>query len=54
MSDVYAPPEGFSQLVPSMDRYHEIYGESVADPRAFWSAVAERITWKKRWHVVLE
>ena len=37
-----------------MEEYHETYAESVTDPEAFWSNIAERITWFKRWDKVSE
>ena len=40
--------------VSSMAQYHDMYTESVTDPEGFWSNVAERITWFKRWDKVRE
>lgn len=40
--------------VSSMEQYHEMYAESVADPEGFWSNAAERITWFKKWDKVSE
>ena len=40
--------------VSSMAQYHDMYKESVTDPEGFWSSVAERITWFKRWDKVRE
>ena len=40
--------------VSSMAQYHDMYTESVTDPEGFWSNVAERITWFKRWDKVQE
>ena len=40
--------------VSSMEQYHEMYAESVADPEGFWSNIAERITWFKKWDKVSE
>ena len=40
--------------VSSMEQYHDMYKESVTDPEGFWSSVAERITWFKRWDKVRE
>ncbi len=40
--------------VSSMAQYHDMYTESVTDPEGFWSSVAERITWFKRWDKVRE
>ena len=43
-----------SAHVSSMAQYHDMYTESVTDPEGFWSSVAERITWFKRWDKVRE
>ena len=43
-----------SAHVSSMAQYHDMYTESVTDPEGFWSNVAERITWFKRWDKVRE
>ena len=40
--------------ISSMEQYQKMYDESVADPEAFWSNVAERITWYKKWDTVRE
>ncbi len=40
--------------VSSMEQYHDMYKESVTDPEGFWSSVAKRITWFKRWDKVRE
>ena len=40
--------------ISSMEQYQRIYDESVADPESFWSNVAERITWYKKWDTVRE
>ena len=40
--------------ISSMEQYQKIYDESVADPEAFWSRVAERITWYKKWDNIQE
>lgn len=40
--------------VSSMEQYREMYAESVADPEGFWSKIAERITWYKKWDKVSE
>ena len=53
------PPENTSYPisaahVSSMEQYQRMYDESVADPESFWSNVAERITWYKKWDTVQE
>lgn len=40
--------------VSNMEQYHETYAESVTDPDGFWSEIAERITWFKKWEKVSE
>ena len=40
--------------VSSMEQYREMYAESAADPEGFWSKIAERITWYKKWDKVSE
>ncbi len=56
MTSTYPPPADFSAVshFPSMDDYRAAYEASLADPEAFWSEQAERITWKKRWDTVLD
>jgi len=45
--DVYPP-------VRSLDEYHALYRESLADPEGFWSRMAEAITWFHPPHSVLD
>ncbi|MBC8174377.1 MAG: acetate--CoA ligase [Candidatus Marinimicrobia bacterium] len=40
--------------IKSLDQYHKMYDKSVKDPEGFWSDVAERITWFKKWDKVME
>ncbi len=40
--------------IKSFDQYHEMYDKSVKDPEGFWSDIAERITWFKKWDKVME
>ena len=40
--------------ISSMEQYQKMYDESVADPEGFWSNVAERITWYKKWDTIRE
>jgi acetyl-CoA synthetase len=42
------------QEIRSAKDYQEVYKESVSDPEAFWSGVAESFQWKKKWDKVLE
>ena len=40
--------------ISSFDDYQEIYGQSIQEPEAFWAAIAEDFTWRKKWDKVLE
>jgi acetyl-CoA synthetase len=48
---VYSPSAETSRKawVSSMDQYNKMYDKSIRDPEEFWSDVAERITWYKKW-----
>ncbi len=53
MSHTY-PPESTAYPianahVKNMEEYRARYAESLADPDSFWSSVAERLTWTKKW-----
>jgi acetyl-CoA synthetase len=43
-----------SYQISSAEDYHLAYQKSIEDPSAFWAAVAENFTWKKKWDKVLE
>ena len=51
---VYSPSTETSRKawVSSMDQYNKMYDKSIRDPEEFWSDVAERITWYKKWDKV--
>jgi acetyl-CoA synthetase len=53
---VFYPNQEFSDraLIGSLDQYWDLYEKSMSDPDAFWSAVANRITWYKKWDTVRE
>ena len=53
---VFYPNQEFSDraLIDSLDQYQDLYEKSMSDPDAFWSAVADRITWYKKWDTVRE
>jgi len=53
---VFYPNQEFSDraLIGSLDQYRDLYEKSMSDPDAFWSAVADRITWYKKWDTVRE
>ena len=36
----------------STDDYNDIYNNSISDSDVFWSKIAERISWDKRWNRV--
>ena len=56
MQETYPPPADFSKNahVSSMGAYRAIHEASTRDPEAFWSEIAERIAWKRRWDKVAE
>ena len=53
---IFSPNPEFSDqaLIRSLDQYRDLYEKSMSDPVAFWSAVADRITWYKKWDTVRE
>ncbi|MEO6069309.1 MAG: AMP-binding protein, partial [Chitinophagaceae bacterium] len=40
--------------IKSLEEYKEAYRESVEQPEAFWSKIADTFLWRKRWDKVLE
>ena len=56
MQTNYTPPQKFqaNARVSSFEQQQATWERSVKDPEAFWSEVAQRITWKKPWTNVLE
>ncbi len=48
---VFYPNQEFSNraIIGSLDQYRDLYEKSMSDPDTFWSTVAERITWYKKW-----
>ncbi len=40
--------------ITSADAYQKAYTQSVENPEAFWAAIAENFTWRKKWDKVLE
>ena len=40
--------------ITSLEAYKEAYQQSIDNPEAFWSDVAENFTWKKKWDKVLD
>jgi len=53
---VFYPDQEFSDraLIGSLDQYRDLYEKSMSDPDTFWSEVADRITWYKKWDTVRE
>jgi len=53
---VFYPNQEFSEraLIGSLDQYRDLYEKSMSDPDTFWSTVADRITWYKKWDTVRE
>ena len=53
---VFYPDQEFSDraLIGSLEQYRDLYEKSMSDPDTFWSAVADRITWYKKWDTVRE
>ncbi|XP_043812269.1 acetyl-coenzyme A synthetase, chloroplastic/glyoxysomal-like isoform X2 [Manihot esculenta] len=45
------PNDDFSRqaLVPSLEKYLEMYKWSVEDPAGFWSGIASQFYWKQKW-----
>lgn len=39
--------------IKSFEAYQKAYRQSVENPEAFWSSVAEHFTWRKRWDSIL-
>ena len=40
--------------IRSLEQYHEVYNQSVADPEKFWAEQADSFQWKKPWKQVLK
>ena len=52
MSEYIAHPSkkwSENAYINSMEQYHEVYKRSIDDNDTFWSEIAERITWIKKW-----
>lgn len=52
MSEYIAHPSkkwSENAYINSMEQYHEVYKRSIDDNDIFWSEIAERITWIKKW-----
>ncbi len=55
-TNVFNPGEELSKnaWIKSLDEYNEIYQKSIDDPESFWSEIAERLTWFKKWDKVMD
>ncbi len=40
--------------VQSLEQYHKLYKQSIEDPDLFWSQIADRVNWYKKWDKVSE
>ncbi len=40
--------------IKSFEQYKAEYQKSITDPEAFWGAIAEHFTWRKKWDKVLD
>jgi acetyl-CoA synthetase len=39
--------------ITSLEQYKKVYQESIENPEAFWSSIAEHFTWRRKWDTVL-
>ena len=48
MSDVYDPPERVAteSHCRGMNKYNEMYNESLDDPKKFWGRICQQFYWK--------
>ena len=53
---VFPPPKEFVEkaAVKSMDEYKTMHKESIENPEAFWSKIADELLWDKRWNKFME
>jgi len=49
--EVYHPSEEIQKTahIRSMEEYRQMYDRSIKDPNRFWTEMAERFTWFKKW-----
>ena len=52
----YSPPKDFRKKahIKSLKAYRKLYKESVEDPKTFWAARANQLSWFKKWTRVLD
>ncbi|MSR45748.1 MAG: acetate--CoA ligase [Planctomycetes bacterium] len=53
---LFPSPSAFAAkaLVGSLEKYRQLYAESVTNPEGFWARQAERLTWFHKWTKVLD
>jgi len=51
---IFQPPAAFASNAhcSSLDQYKEMYKESIESPETFWSTIAERFHWERKWEKV--
>lgn len=53
IATTFAPPDSLKGAhITSMEEYHRMYDESINNPEAFWSKIAEDFHWEKKWDKV--
>ncbi|MBM4015803.1 MAG: acetate--CoA ligase [Planctomycetes bacterium] len=54
--DLVPPPAAFAARarVGSLERYRQLYAESVTNPEGFWARQAERLHWSQKWTRVVD
>ena len=52
----FSPNPDFSANahISSLEKYQELYKESIQNPAGFWGKVAERLHWTRKWETVVE
>ena len=52
--NIYKPSADWTidSHISSLEKYNELYNESIKDPVGFWSRVSKRISWYKPWDKV--
>ena len=52
----FSPNPDFSANahISSLEKYQELYKESIQNPAGFWGKVAERLDWSRKWETVVE
>ena len=52
----FSPNPDFSANahISSLEKYQELYKESIQNPAGFWGKVAERLDWSRKWETVVK